>query len=37
MSSSGESESWLNGWWPLLLILFGVLFVTVLVTFHPMI
>ncbi|MGF7181568.1 type II secretory pathway component PulF [Tunturiibacter psychrotolerans] len=34
MSSSSES-SWLNSWWPLLVILFGVIFVTVLVTFHP--
>ena len=34
MSASSES-SWLDSWWPLLVILFGVIFVTVLVTFHP--
>jgi hypothetical protein len=33
MSSSGEH--WLDRWWPLLVILYGVLFVTVLVTFSP--
>jgi hypothetical protein len=32
---SHESEPWLDRWWPLLLILFGLLFVTVLTTFHP--
>jgi len=35
MSSSSESQSWLDTWWPLLVILYGVLFVTVLVTFSP--
>ncbi|MBB5329786.1 hypothetical protein HDF14_003408 [Edaphobacter lichenicola] len=35
MSSSSESSSWLESWWPLLVILFGVIFVTALVTFHP--
>jgi hypothetical protein len=35
MSSSSESLSWLDRWWPLLLILFGLTFVTVLVTFSP--
>ena len=35
MSSSTESESWLDRWWPLLLISFGLLFVLVLVTFSP--
>jgi hypothetical protein len=35
MSSSNESLSWLDRWWPLLLILFGVLFVSVLTTFSP--
>jgi hypothetical protein len=35
MSSSSESVSWLDQWWPLLVILYGVIFVTVLVTFSP--
>jgi len=35
MSSSSESVSWLDRWWPLLVILFGLIFVTVLVTFKP--
>jgi hypothetical protein len=35
MSSSTEREFWLDTWWPLLVILFGVIFVTVLVTFSP--
>lgn len=35
MSSSGASESWLERWWPLLVILFGVIFVSVLVSFSP--
>jgi hypothetical protein len=34
---SASHESGLDTWWPVLLILFGVLFVTVLVTFHPVI
>jgi hypothetical protein len=34
MSSSSES-SWLERWWPLLVIMYGVFFVTVLVTFAP--
>jgi hypothetical protein len=34
---SASSESGLDTWWPVLLILFGGLFVTVLVTFHPVI
>jgi hypothetical protein len=33
MSSSGEV--WLDRWWPLLVILFGVIFVSILVSFHP--
>jgi hypothetical protein len=37
MSAAGESESWLDRWWGLLLILFGVVFVSVLVSFHPVI
>jgi hypothetical protein len=28
-------ESWVDRWWTVLVILFGVLFVAVLVTFHP--
>jgi hypothetical protein len=35
MSSSSESGSWLESWWPLLVILYGVLFVSILVSFHP--
>jgi steroid 5-alpha reductase family enzyme len=35
MSSSTESESWLDSWWPLLVILFGLIFVAILVTFKP--
>jgi hypothetical protein len=34
MSSTTE-EHWLDRWWPLLLILFGLFFVSVLVTFSP--
>jgi len=36
MSSSDKSESLLDRWFPLLVILFGLLFVTLLVSFHPM-
>ncbi len=35
MSVLHERASWVDKWWPLLLILFGVVFVSVLVTFHP--
>jgi steroid 5-alpha reductase family enzyme len=35
MSSSSESVSWVDRWWPLLVILYGVLFVSILVTFSP--
>jgi hypothetical protein len=35
MSSSHESEKLLDRWWPLLLILFGILFVTFIVTNNP--
>lgn len=35
MSSSAQSGSTLDRWWPLLLILFGVIFVSVLVSFKP--
>jgi hypothetical protein len=35
MSSSHESLSWVENWWPFFLILFGLLFVTLLVSFAP--
>ena len=35
MSSSSESEAWVERWWPLLVITFGLIFVTVLVNFSP--
>jgi hypothetical protein len=35
MSSSSEPGWWLDRWWPLLVILFGVLFVSILVSFKP--
>jgi len=35
MSLTSESGSWLDGWWPLLLILFGVIFVSIFVSFKP--
>lgn len=35
MSSSNESVHWLDRWWPLLVILFGLLFLTFLVSFSP--
>jgi len=35
MSSSSKSESWLDRWWPPLVILFGLIFLSVLVTFSP--
>jgi hypothetical protein len=35
MSEAGEKGFWLDTWWPVLVIAFGVTFVTVLVTFHP--
>jgi hypothetical protein len=34
--SSHESESWLERWWPLFLILFGVTCVLFLACFKPM-
>jgi hypothetical protein len=37
MSSSHESGSWVDEWWPLLVIAFGLIFVTLLVSFHPVI
>lgn len=36
MSSSENSGFWLDRWWPLLVILFGVIFVSILVSFKPM-
>ncbi len=35
MSSSHESEPWLDTWWPFLVILFGLIFVSILVSFKP--
>jgi hypothetical protein len=35
MSSASESVSWLDRWWPLLVIFYGVIFVSILVTFSP--
>jgi hypothetical protein len=35
MSSSSESVSWLDRWWSLLVILYGVIFVSILVSFSP--
>jgi hypothetical protein len=35
MSSLSEPVSWFDRWWPLLVILYGIVFVTVLVTFSP--
>jgi hypothetical protein len=35
MSASSVSEHWMDRWWPLLVILFGVLFVAVLCSFAP--
>jgi hypothetical protein len=37
MSSSHEKVFWLEQWWPLCVILFGVIFVTLLVSFKPVI
>lgn len=36
MSSSHKTESWLDRWFPLLVIAFGLLFLTLLVSFKPM-
>lgn len=33
--SSSAREHWLDRWWPLLVILYGVLFVSMLVSFSP--
>ena len=32
---SASKEPWLDRWWPLLVILYGILFVTFLDSFHP--
>jgi hypothetical protein len=32
---SVTTERWLDRWWPLLVILFGVMFIILLVTFSP--
>jgi hypothetical protein len=36
MSVSHESESWVDRWFSLLVIVFGLLFLTLLVSFKPM-
>jgi hypothetical protein len=33
--SSHQSEPWIDTWWPALVIAFGLLFVTLLVSFKP--
>ena len=35
MDLSGEKQSWLDRWWPLLVILFGVICVLALDFWHP--
>ena len=35
MSLSSERKSWFDRWFPLLVILFGLLFVSILVSFKP--
>lgn len=35
MSASHEKPVWLDTWWPFLVILFGLIFLSVLVSFHP--
>ena len=35
MSATSERQPWLERWWPLLVILFGVIFVTILVAWFP--
>lgn len=35
MGSSEHEEFWLDTWWPALVIAFGVIFVSILVSFHP--
>jgi len=36
MSSSRKQVSWVDRWWILLVIIFGLLFVAMLDSFHPM-
>jgi hypothetical protein len=33
--SSHQSEPWIDTWWPVLVITFGIIFVTFLVSFKP--
>jgi hypothetical protein len=35
MDSSSEPGFWLDRWWPLMVILFGLIFVSILVSFKP--
>jgi hypothetical protein len=35
MSASSHSGNWFDRWWPLLVILYGVFFISVLVSFSP--
>jgi hypothetical protein len=35
MSSANESASWIDRWWPVFVIGYGLLFVTFLVSFAP--
>jgi hypothetical protein len=35
MSESHKAEFWLERWWPLLVIGFGIIFVSTIVSFHP--
>ena len=35
MSLASKREPWVDRWWPLLVILFGLIFVAVLVSFKP--
>jgi hypothetical protein len=35
MSLASQREPWLDRWWPLLVIAFGLIFVTILVSFKP--
>ncbi len=35
MSESHESQFWLETWWPLLVIVFGLSFLTFLISFTP--
>ena len=32
---TSSNEPWFDRWWPLLVILYGILFVTVINSFHP--